>query len=485
MIRILRYQYCLIISCLIILSCNSTNSDAADEKNGSGTSVSGDSTGLAIDEVRQIAKEAYIYGYPMIDGYRIQHAYFVDKDNTEYKAPYNSLASAARVYTSEDKVVQTPNSDTPYGMLGLDLRSEPFVLTVPPMESNRYFSIQLIDAYTHNFDYIGSRATGNEGGNYLVAGPGWKGEFPKGIKKIIQCETEIALAIYRTQLFNAKDLPNVAKLQKAYKVQTLSAFLGTKGADPSPSINFIKPLESAALKTSLEYFNVLNFLLQFCPTHPSEKDLMERFAKIGIKPGAVFDTSSLKPEIKKAIEEGRAQAWQEFNQLKAKMDNKEVTSGDLFGTREELQNNYLYRMAAAIVGIYGNSKKEAMYPIYSIDADGAPLDGTNAYTLTFGKNSIPPVNAFWSLTMYELPSSLLTANPINRYLINSPMLSQLKKNAEGGFTIYVQNQSPGKAKETNWLPGPSGKFMMVLRLYWPKQEALNGTWSSPALMKVK
>jgi hypothetical protein len=483
MTRLLRYQYCLIWVCLLF-SCNNAKTGSTDEQTASAISSTSDAAGITPEEVRQIAKEAYIYGYPMIDGYRIQHAYFVNKDNTEYKAPYNTLASAARVYTSDDKVVQTPNSDTPYGMLGLDLRTEPFVLTVPAMESNRYFSIQLIDAYTHNFDYIGSRATGNEGGNFLVAGPAWKGELPKGIKQVIQCETQIALAVYRTQLFNAKDLPNVAKLQKEYKVQPLSSFLGIKAPDPATAINFIKPVGGAELKTSLEYFNVLNFLLQFCPVHPSEKELMERFAKIGIKPGAAFDTTSLKPEIKKAIEAGRADAWQEFSQLKAKMDNKELTSGDVFGTRDELKNNYLYRMTAAIVGIYGNSKKEAMYPIYSVDKDGAPLEGANAYTLTFAKNAIPPVNAFWSLTMYELPSSLLTSNPINRYLINSPMLSQLKKNADGGFTIYVQNQSPGKAKETNWLPGPAGKFMMVLRLYWPKEEALNGTWTPPALTKA-
>jgi hypothetical protein len=141
-------------------------------------------------------------------------------------------------------------------------------------------------------------------------------------------------------------------------------------------------------------------------------------------------------------------------------------------------------MAAAIIGIYGNSKKEAMYPIYTMDSEGAALDGVNSYSLTFSKNTVPPANAFWSLTMYELPSSLLTKNPINRYLINSPMLSQLKKNADGGFTIYVQHESPGKAKEANWLPAPSGKFMMVLRLYWPKEEALNGTWGTPPLMKI-
>src|SRR6185295_14540963 len=154
------------------------------------------------EEARAIAKEAYIYGFPMVDNYRIQYAYFVDKQNPEYKVSWNQIKNIPRVYTPEDKAVQTPNSDTPYSMVGMDLRAEPIVLTVPTLEKERYFSIQLIDAYTFNFGYIGSRATGNDGGSFLIAGPGWKGKMPKGVKKVIRSETELALAVYRTQLFN-------------------------------------------------------------------------------------------------------------------------------------------------------------------------------------------------------------------------------------------------------------------------------------------
>jgi hypothetical protein len=292
----------------ILPGCNGGNSGQQSTESYAKTSESTESGSITADEVRKIAKDAYIYGYPMIDGYRIQHTYFVNKDNTEYKAPYNVLASAARVYTADDKAVQTPNSDTPYGMLGMDLRNEPFVITVPKMEPNRYFSIQLIDTYTHNFEYIGSRTTGNGGGNYLVAGPDWKGELPKGITKIIPCETQLALAIVRTQLFNPADLTNVANLQKKYKAQPLSAFLGAAKPAANAEINFVKPVSGTEIKSSLEFFNVLNFLLQFCPVHPSEKALREQFASIGIKPGVVFDTTRLTPEIKQAFEDGRADA---------------------------------------------------------------------------------------------------------------------------------------------------------------------------------
>ena len=227
-------------------------------------------------EARAIAKEAYIYGFPMVDNYRIQYGYFVDRQDPEFKAPWNQIRNVPRVYTPADTAIQTPNSDTPYSFAGLDLRAEPVVLTVPSIEKERYFSVQLIDTYTFNFAYIGSRATGNGGGSFLIAGPGWKGETPKGVKKVIRSETEFVLAVYRTQLFNSGDIDSVKKVQAGYKAQTLSAFLGTGTPKAVPAIDFIKPLTPAEEKTSLQFFNILNFLLQFCPTDPSETELMAR-----------------------------------------------------------------------------------------------------------------------------------------------------------------------------------------------------------------
>src|SRR3954447_13811189 len=193
-------------------------------------------------EARAIAKEAYIYGFPLVDNYRIQYGYFVDTKSPEYKAPWNQIHSEPRVYTPADKAIQTPNSDTPYSFVGMDLRAEPIVLTVPPIEKERYFSIQLIDAYTFNFAYIGSRATGNDDGSYLIAGPNWKGDLPKGVKEVIRAETEFVFAVYRSQLFNPDDLDNVKKVQAGYKAQPLSAFLGQPAAKAGPPIDFIKPL---------------------------------------------------------------------------------------------------------------------------------------------------------------------------------------------------------------------------------------------------
>ncbi|MFO7634580.1 MAG: DUF1254 domain-containing protein [Caldilinea sp.] len=438
------------------------------------------------NEARAIAKDAYIYGFPMVDGYRILNAYFVDRENPEYKATWNQIRNIPRVFTPDDKAVQTPNSDTPYSLLGMDLRAEPIVLTVPPIEKERYFSIQLVDLYTHNLDYIGSRATGNGGGSFLIAGPDWKGQTPEGVKKVIRAETELVLAIFRTQIFNPGDLDNVKRIQTGYKAQPLSAFLSQPGPKTAPTIDFIKPLTAETQKTSPEFFDLLNFVLKFCPTVPSEKELMARFARIGVGAGKSIDTSKLSPEMKAAIEQGMADAWTDLANLMKRIDAMEVTAGDLFGTREYLKNNYLYRMAAAVLGIYGNSKLEAMYPIYSVDADGQKLDGAKSrYTIRFAPGQLPPVNAFWSLTMYELPSSLLVANPLNRYLLNSPMLSQFKKDADGGLTLLIQSESPGKDNESNWLPAPTGPFFMPMRLYWPKAEATEGKWTPPALNRVQ
>ena len=436
-------------------------------------------------EARAIAKEAYVFGFPMVDNLRVQYAYFTDKSSPEYKAPYNTLFNIPRVFTPEDKAIQTPNSDTPYSWIGLDFRAEPMVFSVPKISKDRYWSLQLIDLYTHNFDYLGTRATGNDGGSFMIAGPSWRGETPKGITKVIRCETSLASAQFRTQLFNAGDLDNVIRIQKQYLVQPLSAFLGQPAPKAGPAIDFPKPLTPQTQKTSLEFFNLLSFGLQFCPVHPSEKEIMARLAKIGVGDGMFFRADKLDEDIKQAIEGGMADAWVEFGNLKKRVEAGEITSGDILGTRGFLKNNYGFRMLAAGLGIYGNTKQEAMYPAYYVDGDGKPLNGANRYTLRFAPGQLPPVEAFWSLTMYEQPASLLVANSINRYLLNSTMLEQFTKDTDGGLTLLVQQDSPGKEKAANWLPTPAGPFSVIMRLYVPKAEALNGTWKNPPLHVVK
>ena len=308
-----------------------------------------------------IAKDAYIYGFPIVDNYRILYSFFVNKEDSQYKGEWNTIINTDRVATPEDTAMQTPNSDTPYSHLGLDLRTEPIVITVPKMDAKRYWSIQFIDLYTHNFAYVGTRTTGNDGGHFMIVGPDWKGETPKGITKVIQSETQLGLGFFRTQLLNSADLPNVKKIQAAYKAQTLSKFLGEAttipAPNPAPPIDYLKPISRDEQKTSPDFYNILNFVLKFCPTNSTETELMQNFAKIKVSADQKIDFAAMDSDLKKAYTDGMLDAWISYEDfIKTKVNTGEVVSGQVFGTREHLQNNYMFRMTGAQMGIWGNSK---------------------------------------------------------------------------------------------------------------------------------
>jgi len=446
---------------------------------------------IAPAETKAIAEEGFIYGLPIVMNYAVMYEYAVDKNSGQFKAPFNQIKNEARVFTYKDTAIVTPNSDTPYSFAWLDLRAEPVVLCVPEVEKGRYYVVQLVDSYTFNYAYIGSRATGNGGGCYMVAGPDWHGETPAGIKKVFRCETQFSLAGYRTQLLGPDDMDNVKKIQAGYKVQTLSAFLGKPAPPPAPAINFPK-INKEMVKTG--FFDYLNFSLQFCPPVPEEKEIRAKLARIGIEPGKKFDFKDFSPEKKAAVISAMKDGEEKVDKAVANT-GKNINGwrvGSALGDRAFFHGNWLLRAAAAKAGIYGNSAIEAVYPFTRDDADGQPLDGSmHNYTLTFGADEYPPVNAFWSVTMYDGKTQLLIKNPINRYLVNSPMLPNMKKNADGSLTLYIQKDSPGKDKESNWLPAPNDLIYLVMRLYWPKTEPPSilppgeGTWKPPGIVKVK
>jgi hypothetical protein len=431
---------------------------------------------LSPQEAQTIAEEAFIYGFPMVENYKTLYAYAIDEGGPQYKAPFNVLYNTARVYTPEDTTIVTPNSDTPYSFVTMDLRAEPIVLTVPPIEKDRYFSWQSFDLYTYLPPYIGSRTTGNGGGTFLFAGPGWTGKTPDGITMVLELPTELGLTAARTQLFGPDDLENVLKVQAGYKVEPLSQYLGEPAPPPAPAVEW--PPYDEAKAEGLGFFEYLNFLLQFAPELPEDKQIRTRMARIGVAPGQPFDANALSPEIRAALQAGIDAANDIINLEIEALAN----ANELFGSREFLKGRYLDRAVGARYGIYGNAKEEAQYFPYRVDAAGKPVDGSGAgYTLRFAPDAFPPVNAFWSLTIYDGKTQLLVENPINRYLINSPMLPELAKDADGGVTLYLQHESPGAEREANWLPLPNGPFFGVLRLYWPKDEASSGAWQAPAL----
>jgi hypothetical protein len=442
-------------------------------------------------EAKAIAEEGFIYGLPIVMNYAVMYAYAVDKGNPEFKAPFNQIKNEARVFTYKDTAIVTPNSDTPYSFAWLDLRAEPMVLSIPAVEKGRYYAVQLEDGNTFNYGYIGSRATGNEAGDYMVAGPDWKGETPAGIKNVFHSTTQFSLAGYRTQLFNPEDMPNVVKVQAGYKVQPLSAFLKQPAPPAAPAINFPK-INKELVKTS--FFDYLDFSLQFAPAGPEEKEIRAKLARLGIGAGKKFDFKALSPEqqaqVGLGMKDGEAKIEQYLTTGAKVINGWKI--GSYFGDRDFFKGNWLLRAAGAQAGIYGNDAIEATYPMTKTLADGEPLDGSkHNYTLTFPAGQLPPVNAFWSITMYDGKSQLLIKNPINRYLINSPMLPNLKKNADGSLTLYIQRDSPGADKESNWLPAPSDLIYLAMRLYWPKETPPSilppgeGTWKPPGILKVK
>jgi len=445
----------------------------------------------SIAETKDIAEQGFIYGLPLVMSYAIMNAYSINHDSPAFTAPLNQIHNEARVYTPKDRAIPLPNSDTPYSVLFMDLRTEPIVLSLPAVDKRRYYSVMLSDGNTYNYGYMGTRTTGNAPGDYMVVGPEWKGETPKGIKKVFQSSDQFSLAAYRTQLLGPNDMENVKKVQAGYKVQPLSAYLKQPAPPAAPSIDFPK-IDKEMVKT--HFFEYLDFALQYAPELPEEKEIRAKLARIGIGPGKRFDFKDLSLEHKSAIllamKEGETKVDEAIKNFGKDINGWNVAA--IFGDRAFYNGDWLKRAAAAKFGIFGNSTDEAVYPFVAKEANGELLDGSkHNYTLTFPANQLPPVDAFWSLTMYDPKSQQLIDNPINRYLLNSEMLPMMKKNPDGSLTIYIQKDSPGKQKESNWLPSPDGPIYIALRMYVPKLTppsilpAGDGTWKPPAVMRVQ
>jgi hypothetical protein len=422
---------------------------------------------LGFSKVRDIAEAGYIFGAPIVMDYGVMYAYAVERNSGQCKAPFNQIENEPSVFTYKDTAIVTPNSDTPYSFVWTDLRAEPVVLSVAAVDPKRDYLVQLCDGNTYNYGDIATRTTGSEAGDYMVVGPNWKGATPPGIKKVLRSSTQSPLAGYRTQLIDPDDIDNVKKVEAGYKLRTLSAYLNQP---PPPAL----PIDFPNIDKELEktnFFEYLDFALQFVQAEANETEVRTQLARIGVGPGKTFNFKGLSLEDKlemglgmkegeRKVVEGVANAGKAINGWRV--------SG-LPGDSTHYNGDWLKRAVAAKAGIYGNSPEEATYPLARIDGDGQMLDGSrHNYTLTFPPGQLPPVNAFWSVTMYDGTTQLLVNNPINRYLINSPTLPAMKTNADGSLTLHIQNKLPGADKETNWLPARNGPIYLVMRLYWPK-----------------
>jgi hypothetical protein len=428
-------------------------------------------------EARVIARDAYIFAYPLAMQYHTMYVQAIDSNSKEYVGGFGKYRHYG-ISTPDNKDIVTPNNDTPYSWAHVDLRAEPWVLSLPQTDG-RYFTTQWMDLWHFIVDNPGSVLDGSEGGNFLLAAPGWKGEVPKGIKRIVRGESDFMGTLTRTQLKGIDDLPAMQKTQQGYKLQPLSAFLGQKASAPAPEIEW--PVWIDKVDRTADIFRYVNFMLPYTTPNVLDRPILERIAKIGIGPGKPWNLAELKPEIRRAIEEGVADGLKLIGETIPKVRD----AAKLYLSRANMQTDYLNRTMGVVIGQWGNDTRQAVYQGWPLDAEGVPPDSSkNKYTITFLPGQLPNYRFFWSITMYGLPERLLVNNPIKRYSIgsNSP---DLKIAADGSMVIYLQKDSPGLDKEANWLPAPDSPFSAVLRVYGPGEAEQVGKWKALALERVK
>ena len=426
------------------------------------------------EEARAIAREAYVYGYSPVSAYRYMMEEVFDSKAISYIGAFNKFLHYQRLNTPDDTII-TPNVDTPYSRAWLDLRAEPVVVTLPEITpQDRYYVLQAISLDHYNIDFAGTRTIGQSGGPIVYVGPRYSGPIPQGAGRVVISPTDFVYLQGRILLTDPNDMPNVVAIQDRITVRPLSALLG-QPAPPAPERFVPMPwsTDEEALR-SVKTLDYLAYLLQFISLKtPGEQAMLQRFARIGIVPGRPFALTDLSPAQQAAVRAGVADGVADVQ----KAVNSATTSVGLLGSKAEIGDNYLNRAAGVGVGIFGNSPAEAIYL-------GATLDKAKAgekYVLRFPAGQTPPIEreGFWSITMYNLPQRLLVRNPLNRYAIGNRSPG-LKFDRDGSLSIYLQPTSPGKDKESNWLPTPpEGPFFYVLRLYLPSKSVLDGTWKAP------
>jgi hypothetical protein len=424
----------------------------------------------AIDpqSARGLAKVAYVFTYPLVMNYRTMFMQAIDGDKAMGRWLHLGLSSPA------DTDIVTPNNDTPYSYAWVDLRTEPWVLTMPRIEKERFYTSQWDDYWGYVLDNPGSVNDGNDGISVLLASLSWKGNLPNGVARVIQGETDFLGTLTRTQFLGGQeDLRRVKSIQESYKLEPLSSFAGTPAPKPAPAITWPKWREGD--ETKEVYWTYVSFLLPFVTPNSDDQAMYEALAKLGIEPGSRWDAATMEPAVLEAMQMGLEDGRAELKQL----SEGGVDAAKFFGPRSRVGTNYMDRALGVYMGIFGNVKEVSVYLSMPADADGTPLDGgKSTYTLSFTREQMPPVDYFWSITMYKLPQRWLVDNPIDRYSIGSATTG-LRTNEDGSLVIYVGKKSPGYAKECNWLPAPDGPFWTVMRCYGPSQSIVDGTYKRP------
>jgi hypothetical protein len=436
-------------------------------------------------EAYEIGLEAYVFFYPAVSiDLTRRVATNVEPGKIIGFGPMNTF-SHFRAYPGADfKAVVRPNFDTLYSSAWLDLTKEPMVISAPDT-AGRYYLLPMLDMWTDVFASPGKRTSGTKAGNFAVVPPAWQGQLPTGVQKI-QSPTGYVWVCGRTQANGPKDYDAVHKVQDGYAVTPLSQW--GKAPQPvkaviDPSLDMkTPPLDQVNKMPAGAFFKYGAELMKANPPHVTDWSILDRLKRIGIEAGKNFDYEKLDASVRQALEKAAADGLKEmYAKLPtfARVANGWQMNTDTMGV---YGNYYLKRAAVAMVGLGANQPEDAIYPLNFADADGKPVVGENNYTLHFNKEDLPPVNAFWSVTMYD-EAGFQVANPISRFAIGDR--DELKYNADGSLDLYMQNENPGRDKVSNWLPSPAkGKLGVTMRLYAPKPQALDGRWNPPAIKRA-
>jgi hypothetical protein len=432
-------------------------------------------------EALEIGVEAYIYGYPLVTMEMTRRVTTNVNAPLATKVPMGRFANVRDYPDASFKDVTAPNADTLYSAAWLDLSKEAYVLHVPD-EAGRYYLMPMLDGWTNVFASTGKRTTGTKAGDFIITGPRWKGTLPRGVTRY-KSPTDIVWIIGRTYSTGTpEDFREVHAIQDQYSLKPLSAY-GKRYSPPKvkvdPNIDTkTPPRDQVNHMPAAAYFKLLAALMIKNPPSAADSPIIGKMAKVGIVPGRDFDIGRLDPVVEKALEQaattGLEQIQAETTHIGKKVNGWQMTFMGKYGT------DYLFRAAVALVGLGANLPEDAIYPMTATDGSGQTLNGANKYALHFEKGKLPPVNGFWSLTMYNA-EYFFVANQLNRYTLSQR--NNFNLNPDGSVDLYLQHEPPAKRQQANWLPAPEGNFKLMLRLYWPKEALLTGSWEPPAVVQ--
>jgi len=422
-------------------------------------------------DVRTIARDAYTFGYAMIENYRTLYEQAVDTADPRYTGGFGRYRHYSEPFSPANTDIVTPNNDTPYSWGWFDLRAEPWVITVP--EIDRFYILPFHDLYTVYAGYISAATTGTGPGRYLLAGPSWTGGTPDGFDGVITASTDFVGCLGRTA-FTDGDVAELRRIQESYEAVPFHTYAGTA----APSIAPVDwPAWDEAAATDVRFFDTLDALLRFAPVLDEDRDVRERMASVGLDGSGSFSTTALSDDDRSAFEAGLADGIAHLDEVASQT----ASSTGLFGTREEMSGRYDSRNIGAKKGLYGLPPAIAWYGGWLVDSAGQHIKGATDYTITFTAEQLPKARFFWSATLYTLPARLLSANEIDRYSIGD-RTPGIHYAADGSLTLYVQHRPPTDPDErANWLPSPEGPFTVIIRAYGGDESIASGTYRLPAI----